>query len=398
MRTLLSAVGWAGHALPTIALARALATRGHEVVVDTSPRWRDVVEGEGLRFAPAEEHIAFPAQRDDRGRGPSLAEAVRARLPMMREYDPSVVVSDLFTLTPALAAEAAGKSRATLIPDPYPVYEPGLPFFPLGLLPPRTRVGAGAWRAMWPLVGTRLPSIHLKKGRRDLNQVRRELGLPELDRFIGQISDWLTMVATFPQLEYPRRWPPHVHVTGPIVLDLPHPDVELPEEGRALVLVASSTEQDRELSLLRVALEALQGEPVRVLGTISRQGQRWRGPVPENAEVVDWASYAQVMPKASLVLSNGGHGTVARALTQGVPVLICPDAGNMAEIGARVAWAGAGLMLPKRLLAPGPVRWAVRRLLAERRFTTRAREIAAWSRDNDGAARAAALVERHAQS
>ena len=81
-------------------------------------------------------------------------------------------------------------------------------------------------------------------------------------------------MATFPQLEYPRRWPAHVHVTGPMVFELPYPDVELPEGDGPLVLVAPSTAQDPECRLVRAALEALADEPVRVLATTNRARAR----------------------------------------------------------------------------------------------------------------------------
>ena len=70
------------------------------------------------------------------------------------------------------------------------------------------------------------------------------------------------------------------------------------------------------------------------------------------------------MPQADLVVCHGGHGTVCRALAAGAPVLCCPAVGDMAENAARVAWAGAGLMLPWRLWAPGRFGWVVRRMLA----------------------------------
>jgi UDP:flavonoid glycosyltransferase YjiC (YdhE family) len=100
------------------------------------------------------------------------------------------------------------------------------------------------------------------------------------------------------------------------------------------------------------------------------------------------------MPRASAVVCHGGHGTVARALAEGAPVLVSPALGDMAETGARVAWAGAGLMLPGRWLRPGPLRWTMRRLLAERRFSERAGEIAAWAGANPGASAGAGAVER----
>jgi UDP:flavonoid glycosyltransferase YjiC (YdhE family) len=66
----------------------------------------------------------------------------------------------------------------------------------------------------------------------------------------------------------------------------------------------------------------------------------------------------------------------------------------MSETAMRVAWAGAGLSLPWRLCRPAPLRWAARRLLHEPSFREKAEEIAAWGRENDGAARGAELVEQ----
>ena len=66
----------------------------------------------------------------------------------------------------------------------------------------------------------------------------------------------------------------------------------------------------------------------------------------------------------------------------------------MAENAARVAWAGAGVSLPRRLVTARGVRLAVRRVLGEPSYAQRARELRDWSALNDGAANAADLVER----
>ena len=117
-----------------------------------------------------------------------------------------------------------------------------------------------------------------------LNELRDRLDLAPLDRLDGVISDGLAMVATFPQLEYPRDWPPTVHVTGPMLFDLPGPRVELPPGDEPLVVVvASTTGLDPAWAFVETALEALEAEPVRVVATVSRRGERWRGPVPDNA-------------------------------------------------------------------------------------------------------------------
>jgi UDP:flavonoid glycosyltransferase YjiC (YdhE family) len=215
-----------------------------------------------------------------------------------------------------------------------------------------------------------------------------------VERFHGGISRELAMVATFPQLEYPRRWPAGVHVPGPMQFELPYPDIEVPAGDAPLVLVAPSTAQDPELRLVRTALEALAEEPVRVVATTNRLDPGPAPDAPTNAVVVDWLSYSQLMPRASLVVCHGGHGTVARALAAGVPLLCCPHVGDMAENSARVAWAGAGLMLPWRLLGTRALRIAARRILSDRSFTQRAEEFGAWARANDGAADGAQLVEQ----
>jgi UDP:flavonoid glycosyltransferase YjiC (YdhE family) len=393
-RFLVAAFGDAGHAFPAIALARSLLRRGHEVVVETWERWREPVDAEGLRFTAAEEYKTFPPPPPGSGEGPSAADAALALLPFVEELRPDVVVSDILTAAPALAAERARVRRATLIPHVYPVHEPGMPFFAFGAQPPRTALGRGLWKAALPvLVGG------LRQGRREGNAMREAAGLAPIERFHGGISEELALVATFPQLEYPRRWPTHVNVTGPMEFELPYELVDLPAGEEPLVVVAPSTAQDPECRLVRVALEALADEPVRVLASLNgMRPQEPLRPVPANAVVVDWVGYSQVMAAADLVVCHGGHGTVARALGAGKPVLCCPAVGDMAENGARVQWAGAGLMLPSRLTRPGAVRMAVRRVLGDGSFAVRAGEIAAWARKHDGAERGAELVEELAAS
>ena len=393
-RFLVAAFGDAGHAFPAIGLARTLAARGHEVWVETWERWGDAVEAEGLRFTAAEEYMTFPPPPPGSAEEPSAGDAAALLLPWLEEQRFDAVVSDILTQAPALAAERAGVRWATLIPHVYPVHEAGLPFFGFGAMPARTRAGRAFWRTALPvLVGG------LEQGREHLNLSRATVGLPPTERLHGGISPELALVGTFPQLEYPRRWPAQVRVIGPVGFELPYPDVELPEGDAPLVLVAPSTAQDPELRLLRAALDALADEPVRVIATTNRHQPVEPLPAPPaNTVLVDWLSYSQVMAAADVVICHGGHGTVARALGAGVPVLCCPAAGDMVENGTRVQWAGAGLALPWRLTSAGSVRLLVRRLLGEASFARRAQEIAAWSRENDAALRGAVAVEALAAS
>jgi len=93
------------------------------------------------------------------------------------------------------------------------------------------------------------------------------------------------------------------------------------------------------------------------------------------------------------VICHGGHGTLGRARANGLPVVVCPAVGDMAENASRVDWAGLGVRLPRRYATPRGVRAAVGRVLREPRLRERAAEAARWVAANDGAVRAAEELE-----
>lgn len=392
LRVVVGAAGWAGHVFPAFAVARELRRRGHRVLLESSERWRPVAAELDLEFAAEPEEVVFPGPAPPGSGLPTLAEAARAMTPRLREFQPDVSLHDLYSLIPALASEAAGARRATMMPHPYPEPAGSEPPFAWGLMPGRTPVGRRFWRSTRGLVETR----GRRRGRTVLNQLRAEVGLGPMGDHNLMISEGLTIVATFPQLEYPRVWPAGFEVTGPPMFELEHDPVDLPPGDDPLILVAASTRQDLELDLIRVALEAFRTEPVRVVAATNQPGRPWRGQVAENAVVCDWVSYTQILPLAAAVVCRGGHGTLARSLAAGVPVLVCPVGGDMAENATRVAWYGAGVTLPRRLLGPATLRLAMRRLLDEPRFAERAGEIAAWAARNDAAVTIADLLERFA--
>jgi UDP:flavonoid glycosyltransferase YjiC (YdhE family) len=342
-----------------------------------------------MRFYAAPEYQVFPTRERPLKPYEAVAHAVAETRPSIAEFAPDVVVNDVLTLAPVLAAELEGVPLATLVPHFYPPTPPGLPPYGLGAMPGRGALGRALWRA---LAGP--THIGVERGRQELNETRRRVGLPPLARPYGGISTDLCVVGTFPQLEYPRRWPPGVHVTGPLIWQPPGGEADWPAGEGPRVLVAPSTAQDPDQRLLRAALSGLGGVPVRVLA-VRRPGGP---PLPDapNARLVEWVSYEEAMPQADLVVCHAGHGTLATALAAGTPVVTVPAAGDMAENGARAQWAGAGLNLPGRLLSATTLRWTVAAALERPALAGRAQELSAWARAHDGACAAARLVERYA--
>jgi UDP:flavonoid glycosyltransferase YjiC (YdhE family) len=391
LRLFLGAFGDPGHAFPMLALGASLSARGHTVMLETWQRWRPYAEAHGMTFTAAPEYPVFPT-----GEGAlSPYEAVVLATPetrrAIRELRPAAVVHDVLTLAPALASELEGVPWATLVPHVHPSNAPGFPPYALGARPPRTAAGRAIWRRL-----AHASEAGLRLGRRELGDARAKLGLPPLSRLRGGISEGLCIVGTFPQLEYPRPWPPEVRIVGPLLWEPPGGELELPAGDGPLVLIAPSTAQDPEQRLLACALAGLAGEPVRVLAATNRRPIPERVGVPRNALVLDWISYGRAMPASDLVITHAGHGTLARALASGCPVLAIPHVGDMGENAARADWAGVGVRMPWRFLTPTTLRLAVRWALGQRSLSARAAELAAWASANDGADRAADLVEAFA--
>ena len=247
--------------------------------------------------------------------GPGAAEAgARRCCRCSTSCEPDVVVSDILTLAPSLAAELRGVPRVTLVPHLYPVHDPGMPFFGMGLAPPRSGLGRRLWRAGLPVLET-----GLRRGRRELNETRARLGLPPLERFHGGISEELVIVATLPQLEYPREWPPEVMITGPLGFEIPHPDIELPA-GRG---------SDRPRRVEHGPGSGVRPDPALLRGARRRAGagdcdheRTLPGAADRRAAERHPGRLALLLAAdaaCEVVVCHGGHGTVARALARGDP-------------------------------------------------------------------------------
>ena len=390
MRLLLGAFGDPGHAFPMIALGRALRAGGHDVTLQTASQWEEVVRGEGLAFAPAPEYPVFPTAEAPLKPYQAVLRATEETQPLITECDPEIVVHDILTLAPALAAERAGVKVATLVPHVDPRTAPGAPPYSVGALPPRTAVGRKLWGTLRPATNRGLES-----GRAELNETRRRLGLPPRDHLHTGLSRQLTIVASFPGLEYPRPSEPATEIIGPLIWEPPTESVALPAGDGPLVLVAPSTAQDPDHKLLRASIIGLgELDGVRVLATWNRRPLAEPIELPANVTLVEWISYAQTMSHCDVVINHGGHGTLARVLASGAVSVIVPAGGDQAENAARVTWAGAGVRVAPRLASPRAIRGATERALLEPSLRTTAKQFEDWYAAHDAGARAAELLER----
>ena len=359
MRIYLGAFGDAGHAFPMLALGEALVARGHTVALQTWRDWEEHATAGGMAFAAAPEYQVFPTREQPLAPYAAAVRAARETVPSVRGLRAPTSSSPTSSPSrprspPSCAGSRPRRSSRTCSRGPRP-----------GSRPTRSAPGSrGARSARAPGArSTRSWSAGSRRGRDEYNDCRARLGLPPLDRLHTALSRELTLVATLPQLEYPRDWPAWTRITGPLLWEPPGERVDPPPGEGPVVLVAPSTAQDPGHRMLRAALAGLARAPVRVIATYNGRVPDPPVDVPANAVLVPWLSYARTMPACDLVVTHGGHGTLVRALACGCPVVVCPAGGDMPENAARADWAGLGVRLPGRLLSARTLRLAVERAL-----------------------------------
>src|SRR5690606_21013722 len=99
-----------------------------------------------------------------------------------------------------------------------------------------------------------------------------------------------------------------------------------------------------------------------------------RTSVPANVTLSRAVSHAANFPHSAAVVTHGGHGTVMRALTSGVPLVCLPMGRDQDDNAAKVAFHGAGLRLPKTA-SPQRIAAAVQRVIEEPTYREAARRL-----------------------
>jgi MGT family glycosyltransferase len=174
--------------------------------------------------------------------------------------------------------------------------------------------------------------------------------------------------------------------------------VELPwadDPTIPLVLVSFSTAPEQgSVQKFQNAIEALSNLPVRGVITVgdSIDAQKLRPSL--NVAVFATADHDDLMRRAALVVTHGGHGTLMRALRSGLPMVVIPGSGgDQPDNAAAVEAWGAGRALRADATA-NSMREAIQDVLRSPKFKDRATAIARQLAGVDGAERAADEIER----
>lgn len=420
-RVLLSAMPFAGHVAPVRALARELVARGHDVRAHTGAAYADAFTAVGAvpvrwRHAPDfdERDLAatFPRLRDRKGPrqmlvnvqdlflGTAPAQA-RDLLEEAGREPWDVVVTDSMALGARFAAEATGTPWATVNVVPLALPSKDLPPPALGLRPadgPVGRVRDAALRAVVGVASTPL--------RRAYARARSEAGLPATHESFDRIffSTDLVLASGVASLDYPRSdLPPAVRWVGDLTAGAAPGRTDLPDwwddvvhAQVPVVHVTQGTYNVDPRDLIRPALEALAGRDVLAVVGLGPRTPPLPFTIPPNARVAPMIPYADLLPRASAMITNGGWGGVLAGLRHDLPLVVAGGDLDKPDIAARVAWSGAGIDLRTGSPSADAVGEAYDRLVTQPSYAHEAARVGADLRAHGGAAEAASLVESFA--
>lgn len=410
-----------GHVHPAIPIATELVARGHDVRWYTGREFRSIVASTGARWEPiVDAHdpadAAWPVRFPERGALEGLAgmrfdfkhifldEAVGQLADLRRiEADRPIdlLVADTAFVAASMWAELTGRPYASYGISVLPIPSRDLPPLGRGLLPRRTAVGRTVDR-LAPLI-TR---VLFRDVQRHHNLIRRSIGLAATRKsvFDAMASPYLYVQGSTESFEYPRTdLPEHVHYVGPLLAP-PPPWHRRPDwwddlnGGRPVVVVTQGTVADDPDDLINPALEALHDDDVLVIVAGRPNVGEAPADVPENARVEPFIPFGELLPRADVLVTNGGYGGVQMALSAGVPLVVAGTTEDKPEVAARVEWSGAGINLRTKRPTPDQIRDAVRATLRDGRYRDHARRLQADALALDPAARAADLVERLADT
>jgi UDP:flavonoid glycosyltransferase YjiC (YdhE family) len=141
------------------------------------------------------------------------------------------------------------------------------------------------------------------------------------------------------------------------------------------------------------SLDGLADEDVLVVVSTGGRPLDSLPPLPPNARAAEYLPYDDLLPKVDVYVTNGGYGGVQYALRHGVPIVTSGGKEDKPEVGARVAWSGVGLRLKSETPSPRAVRSAVRRVLDDPGYRSRAQAIAASMARAGGVAQLVDIVD-----
>lgn len=206
--------------------------------------------------------------------------------------------------------------------------------------------------------------------------------VPEFFYGAYSLPDRLAQLSV-PEFEFPRSdTPGTLAYIGLLPVRSPagwrEPDWWADLDGpRPVVVVTQGTLANNDLAeLIAPTLTALADEEVLVVAALGPGAGKLSIPVPPNARVQEYVPFDRLLPRADLLVTNGGFGATQHALAAGIPVVVAGASEDKPAVAARIAFHQVGANLGTATPTADAVRTAVLSVLSDPGTRQRSRDLA----------------------
>lgn len=401
-----------GHLTPMLALGRELQRRGHDVTVFQLPDTQQKVLSAGLNcqlIGQSEFPLGSMRQRAAELGKLSGSAGVRYTIDFgkrvtamtLRELPDAIRAVGVDTLLVDQATREAG-TVAEFLGIPFISVCSALLFNVEVSVPPgftQWNYNRSWWALLRNLMGYSLIKILAQPIRDILNEYRQQWNLP-LHFSPNDAYSKLAQLSQQPaEFEFPRQNLPKVfHFTGPYIDSASREPVTFPFEkltGQPLIYASMGTLQNRQQEIFQCIAEACVGLDAQLVISLGGGSSPESLPeLPGSPLVVGYAPQLELIERATLTITHAGPGTVLESLSNGVPMVAIPITNDQPGVAARLAWAGAGEVVPLSRLNIPRLRRAVQRVLREDSYKQNALRLQKAIAKAGGVSRAADIIEQ----
>ncbi len=367
----------AGHVNPTIAIAKALVERGHEVAWTGSELAMRPLLGPDATIFPTGTRLYRDQGRQGAYAMKTLWQSfivpfTRFTLPAVdkavQEFRPDVILVDQHAPAGALVAHRHGLPWVTLAPSSIELTRP------FRTLPKVEEWVRGQMDRLWALADLTPP-----------------------DGLDLRFSPYLVLAFTSTTLTGPYPLPEHYALIGPVLAERPpEPDFRwdrVDPDRRKVLACFGTLVPDYAADIYPRAVAALEPLGADVQTIVVAPAGAVPDP-PEHMLVTQRVPMLELMPQLDAVVCHGGMNTVCEALAEGVPLVMAPLINDQPVTAEQVVAAGAGIRVHAARFTPDGLRATVRTVLDDPSYRAAAATIGESFAAAGGATAAADHLDR----
>jgi zeaxanthin glucosyltransferase len=200
------------------------------------------------------------------------------------------------------------------------------------------------------------------------------------------------------EFEYPRQnLPAYFHFTGPYHNQNSRQPVDFPWDkltGKPLIYASMGTLQNQLTDVFETIATACVGLDAQLVISLGGAKIDSLPDLPGNPLVVSYAPQLALLERATVAITHAGMNTALECLTYGVPMVAIPVTNDQPGIAARIAWSGAGEIVPLSRLTGAKLHKVLKLVLMQASYRQNALRLKCAIANSGGVSQAADIIEQ----